>query len=115
MIDGLRNILAACRSAGVRRFVHLSSVLVYDPPPPESTDEDAPAIPQPGAESYGFMKLEQDKMVQGAAKSRLPAVILCPPNISGPFSGCMADFRDWYRAMHGIDDRHWALSRHLYA
>jgi nucleoside-diphosphate-sugar epimerase len=91
MIDGLRNILAACRSAGVRRLVHLSSVLVYgDPPPSESISEDAPAIPQSGAESYGFMKLEQDKMVQAAAKSGLPAVILCPPNISGPFSGYVA-------------------------
>ena len=98
MIDGLRNILAACRSAGVRRFVHLSSVLVYgDPPPPESSNEDAPAVPQPGAESYGLVKLEQDKMVQEAAKSALQAVVLCPPNISGPFSGYIAGIANGVR------------------
>jgi nucleoside-diphosphate-sugar epimerase len=91
MIDGLRNILSACLKAGVRRFVHLSSVMVYgDPPPPESCREDGPAVPLPGSESYGLIKLEQDRMVQDAAKSGLPAVILCPPNISGPFSGYLA-------------------------
>src|SRR5712691_4861187 len=28
MVDGLRNILDGCRAAGVRHFVHLSSVMV---------------------------------------------------------------------------------------
>ena len=98
MIDGLRNILAACRSVGVRRFVHLSSVLVYgDPPPPESSKEDAPAVPQPGAESYGHIKLEQDTMIQAAARKGLQAVVLCPPNISGPFSGYIAGIADGVR------------------
>jgi len=91
MIDGLRNILDACRTAGVRRFVHLSSVMVYgDPPHPDSHHEDAPAHPLPGADSYGLIKLEQDRMVQAAAAAGLPSVVLCPPNISGPFSDYVA-------------------------
>ena len=85
MIDGLRNILKASRSAGVRRFIHLSSVAVYgEPPPPESVDEDAPTNPQEG--TYGWLKLEQDRMVEAAATAGLPSVILCPPNILGPQS-----------------------------
>ena len=91
MIDGLRNILDGCRAAGVRRFVHLSSVMVYgDPPHPDSHHEDAPTKPPPGADSYGMIKLEQDRMVQAAAAAGLPSVVLCPPNISGPFSGYVA-------------------------
>jgi len=88
MTDGLRNILEGCRAAGVGRFVHLSSVMVYgDPPHPDSHHEDAPTNPPPGADSYGMIKLEQDRMVQAAAAAGLPSVVLCPPNISGPFSG----------------------------
>lgn len=91
MVYGLRNILEACRTAGVRRFVHLSSVMVYgDPPHPDSHHEDAPTKPSPGADSYGMIKLEQDRMVQAAAAAGLPSVVLCPPNISGPFSNYVA-------------------------
>jgi len=91
MIGGLENILDACRTSGVRRFVHLSSVMVYgDPPHPDSHREDAPTHPPPGVDSYGMTKLEQDRMVQAAAATGLPSVVLCPPNISGPFSGYVA-------------------------
>ena len=91
MINGLRNILDGCRTAGVGRFVHLSSVMVYgDPPHPDSHHEDAPTNPPPGADSYGMIKLEQDRMVHAAAAAGLPSVVLCPPNISGPFSGYIA-------------------------
>jgi nucleoside-diphosphate-sugar epimerase len=88
MVDGLRNILDGCRAVGVRRLVHLSSVMVYgDPPHVDSHHEDAPTNPPPGADSYGMIKLEQDRMILAAAAAGLPSVVLCPPNISGPFSG----------------------------
>jgi nucleoside-diphosphate-sugar epimerase len=86
MLKGLRNLLKACRSARVRRLVHLSSVAVYgDPPSPDSATEDGRAEPDPG--SYGWVKLAQDRMVAEAAAAGLPATILCPPNISGVQSG----------------------------
>lgn len=88
MIDGFRNILDACRAAGVGRLIHLSSVLVYgDPPHPQSAFEDAPTIPRKGPETYGRLKLEQDYMVREAVGRGLEVVVLCPPNITGPFSG----------------------------
>jgi nucleoside-diphosphate-sugar epimerase len=91
MIDGLENVLSACRLEGIDRFVHLSSVMVYgDPPHLDSHHEEAPTNPVPGADSYGAIKLEQDNMVQASAKGGLPSVVLCPPNISGPFSGYVA-------------------------
>ena len=85
MFDGLANLLAVAREQRVERFVHLSSVAVYgDPPPPEAVDESAPARPARG--SYGAIKLKQDHMVQAAARRGLSAIVLCPPNITGPGS-----------------------------
>lgn len=90
MSDGLDNLLRASRDAGVGKLVHLSSVAVYgDPPPASSSTEDAPAEPAPG--SYGAMKLMQDEKVQHAAANGLNAVILCPPNIIGPYSDYLMD------------------------
>jgi nucleoside-diphosphate-sugar epimerase len=87
MIDGLANVLTECRRSGVKRLVHLSSVLVYgDPPMPASEHEDGPVDARQPAMSYGGMKLEQDRMVEHAASRGLASVVLCPPNISGPFS-----------------------------
>jgi nucleoside-diphosphate-sugar epimerase len=96
MAPTIRNLLAAAKAAGVRRFVHISSVAVYgDPPPPESVSENAPANP---TTNYGRFKLEQDRLVEEAALSGLPAVILCPPNISGPGSGTIVEVLEALRA-----------------
>ena len=85
MIKGFKNLLDAARSARVQTFVHLSSVAVYgDPPHPQSVSEDAPTNPMMG--TYGGIKLQQDRMTQSAAKAGLPSIILCPPNIGGPYS-----------------------------
>lgn len=90
MLDGLDNILAACQHGQPKRFVHISSVAVYgDSPDPASTDESAPTNPSPG--SYGEVKLKQDQKVQKAAAQGLQCVILCPPNITGPYSGYVTD------------------------
>ena len=85
MLKGLKHLLTACRAHGVQRFVHLSSVAVYgDPPPRESVHETAPTKPE--AASYGWVKLQQDDMVKEAAQAGLSSIVLCPPNISGPYS-----------------------------
>ncbi len=97
MLTGLRNLLAAARKHRVERFVHLSSVAVYgDPPPPESTRENAPTRPANG--TYGAVKLKQDGMVAAAAASGLPSAILCPPNIAGPYSFFLVALVDALRA-----------------
>lgn len=86
MGPGLKNLLAEAKAQGVQRFVHVSSVAVYgDPPPPSSENELSPANPAPG--SYGDEKLKQDRTVQQAHKEGLSSAIVCPPNISGVYSG----------------------------
>jgi len=97
MVKGLQHLLAASRKNNVERFIHLSSVLVYgDPPPPESVHEEAQTHPAKG--TYGWLKLQQDRMVLQACRAGLPSVILCPPNISGPYSPYLVRVLDALRA-----------------
>ena len=93
MIKGLANLIGASLKNGVRRFVHLSSVAVYgDFPSPAAVDESGPTTTQQG--TYGWTKLQQDQMIEQAAKRGLPSVILCPPNIFGPASGFLIQLLD---------------------
>ena len=84
MLQGLNKLIKASKQHKVKRFVHLSSVMVFGDPPLAPT-EDSPTVEQP-VETYGGVKLKQDKMVITAAKEGLSASILVPPNISGPYS-----------------------------
>jgi nucleoside-diphosphate-sugar epimerase len=96
MLKGLQNLLAASRKNKVERFIHLSSVLVYgDPSPPDTVHEDAQTYP---TNPYGRIKLQQDRMVLQACRAGLPSVILCPPNISGPYSPYLVRLLDALRA-----------------
>jgi len=96
MFKGLANLLAVCGEMQMHGFVHLSSVLVYgDPPAANSTVEGGDT--SPAADSYGWVKLQQDVMVQKAATAGLPASILCPPNITGAYSGYLTALVDAIR------------------
>ncbi|WP_423823724.1 NAD-dependent epimerase/dehydratase family protein [Salinisphaera sp. SPP-AMP-43] len=90
MLKGMDNLIQAAKRANVKKIVHLSSVAIYgDPPHPDSRSESAPA--EPGATGYGAIKLAQDVKLQQAASRGLGAVILCPPNIIGPYSEYVID------------------------
>ena len=85
MLRGLRNITRAARKHGVEKFIHLSSLAIYGAdPPPESAHERQP--PDPGNNVYGIIKLRQDEWVLREHRAGLNSLILCPPNISGPYS-----------------------------
>jgi len=84
MLQGLSKLIKASKQHKVKRLVHLSSVMVFGDPPVAPT-EDSPIVEQ-SVETYGGVKLKQDKMVITAAKEGLSASILVPPNISGPYS-----------------------------
>jgi nucleoside-diphosphate-sugar epimerase len=96
MLQGLKILLQACRSAQIQRFVHLSSVAVYGGSSSrEGLYEDAP--PRPVRGTYGWVKLRQDEMVRAACKRGLPSVVLCPPNISGTYSPYLVSLVDAIR------------------
>jgi nucleoside-diphosphate-sugar epimerase len=82
-------MLDASRRAGVKQFVHLSSVAAYGDPAGPTLDEAAPATPAPN--SYGWTKHAQDEIVKRAADRGQSCVVLCPPNISGSYSAFLME------------------------
>lgn len=95
MIRGLQHLLDACARANVTRFVHLSSVAVYGEGHQGVLVESATAAPAPY--SYGDTKRRQDRLVAKAARGGLSSIVLCPPNISGPYSAFLLEIVDAMR------------------
>jgi nucleoside-diphosphate-sugar epimerase len=89
MLRGLGNLLEASRRAGVKQFVHLSSVAAYGDPDVPTLEESAP--PRPAPQTYGWTKHAQDQLVQRAADGGLGCAVLCPPNISGSYSAFLME------------------------
>ena len=92
MIEGLKNLLNAARKSKIQRVVHLSSVSAYgDLPPGDSISEDH----QPGKLHSGYAKIkaEQDQLIDAAVHNGLDCVSLCPPMITGPYSGFVLEVR----------------------
>jgi NADH dehydrogenase len=75
MVEGTRDLIAAARDAGVRRFVHMSAL--------GTTEETKDAIP------YYWAKWENEQQVQG---STLPYVIFRPSFVFGPDGGILPTF-----------------------
>lgn len=80
-----RNLVDAAVRAGVKRFVHVSSMAVHGPDPgPADAHESTARIGRYG-ESYCDAKAEEEEIVRRAIESSgLPAVILRPTIVYGP-------------------------------
>lgn len=80
--QGTRSMLEAARAARVSRFVHISTVSVYDfSANPALIDEDA--LLKSSGDPYGWTKADADKEVLTESRAGLPVVILRPPAILG--------------------------------
>ena len=75
MVDGTRELLAAAKAAGVRRFVHMSAL--------GTTEATKDLVPYYGA------KWETEQQVQG---SGIPYVIFRPSFVFGPDGGILPTF-----------------------
>ncbi len=85
-VDGTRVVVDACRSAGVRRLVHCSSVHAFVPPRGGlPLDEDAPLADGPGTPAYDRSKAAGHRLVQEEAREGLDAVVVCPTAVLGPY------------------------------
>jgi nucleoside-diphosphate-sugar epimerase len=80
-VEGTKNLLAAARKAGVRRFVHVSSnsPIGCNPSPDHLFDENAPYQPYM---HYGRSKMLAEEAVK--ATTDLETVIIRPPWFYGP-------------------------------
>ena len=84
-VQGTKNILNVSRDAGVRKFIHFSSVSVYGLNPPDRADETTPF--QPCENLYRDTKIAGEKAVWAAhQEARLPVVVIRPANVYGPYS-----------------------------
>lgn len=85
-VEGTRNVIAACRDAGVKRLVHFSSIEAFSPRPLDATldEERAPEDGSTGS-PYAVSKALSEAEVRRAAAEGMDAVILNPTAIVGPF------------------------------
>ena len=85
IVKGTQSLLEIAASAGVDRVVHMSTAAVYGlTPRPGSESEETP-VPRTG-DAYCDNKGEAEKVVLRFASRGLPAVILRPSIVYGPYS-----------------------------
>ncbi len=81
-----RALVRACRKAGIKRLVHMSSIAVHGPDPgPEAAHEETARIGRYPGHEYSNLKAGAEMMVQRAIGDGLPAVILRPTIVYGPY------------------------------
>jgi dihydroflavonol-4-reductase len=85
-VDGVGNVIDACRTAGVRRLVHFSSVqALADPGPGGQLDEDVGLAAPKGLTAYDRSKVAAEQRVLDAVAAGLDAVICTPTAAIGPW------------------------------
>ncbi len=85
-VGGVRNVLDACRRAGVRRLVHFSSIHAFDTRPNDQLiDETRNLALGPYHAAYDRSKAEGQKAVLDAVRDGFDAVIVNPGAVVGPF------------------------------
>jgi nucleoside-diphosphate-sugar epimerase len=83
-VVGTAAVLEACRSAGVSRFVLMSSAEVYGQPAENPVSEDAPTLPR---SPYGAAKLGGEALVRAfCPPAGMAAIVLRPFSVYGPRS-----------------------------
>jgi nucleoside-diphosphate-sugar epimerase len=83
-LDGTKNLIDASIDSGVGRFVHTSTIVVYDVPSSGSFDENAP--PSRTRETYAAAKRAAERLVLDHA-SRLEVTVVQPTVVYGPRAG----------------------------
>ena len=85
-VGGMRSVVAACRTTGVRRLVYTSSVhAIAEPPLGTAIDESQPFDPDRVLGDYARSKARATLLLlDEVAKGGLDAVICCPTGVIGP-------------------------------
>lgn len=84
-VGGTENAGRAAINQGVRRLVHVSSSSVYDPRASVPLTEKSPM--RTGGGIYERSKCEGDLMIQKLIEEGLPATVIRPRTIVGPYRG----------------------------
>jgi dihydroflavonol-4-reductase len=85
-INGTRNVIEACRRAGVRRLVHFSSIhALVQEPLSTPVDESRPLTDLKSGPPYDRSKAAAEKEVRRGIEQGLDAVIINPTGVIGPY------------------------------
>jgi len=85
-VEGTKNVITACRKAGVKRLVYVSSVHALSEPEKGATiDENFEFNAKKVYGCYGKSKAIAGMEVEKAASRGLDTVILCPSGVIGPY------------------------------
>jgi len=85
-VAGTRNVVEACRRAGVRRLVHFSSIhALVQEPLSVPVDESRPFVTSPRCPPYDRSKAAAEIIVREAVARGLDAIIINPTAIIGPY------------------------------
>lgn len=83
-VEGLRTLLDAVKGTPIKRFVHVSSLGVYEARHHHGTDEGEP-LPDDHIDGYTQSKVESEKLaLEYVRKFQLPITILRPGFVYGP-------------------------------
>lgn len=84
-VQGTRNVVSACKAAGVRRLVHFSSIHALSPYPlSEVVDETRKWADEPDTMPYDLSKASGERAVLAGVEAGLDAVIVNPTGVLGP-------------------------------
>ena len=98
-VDGVRNVAEAALSAGVRRFVHCSSVHAYDLEAVDRVTEDSPRATAAGLPVYDRSKAAGEAALQQVIDRGLDAVIVNPTGVVGPYDFAQSRMNRVFLAM----------------
>ncbi|MEI6315567.1 MAG: NAD-dependent epimerase/dehydratase family protein [Syntrophus sp. (in: bacteria)] len=82
--EGLQNLGEIAIQRGVERLIHLSTVAVYGPEPPEMVTEETPLCLS--EDEYGSSKIRTEAICHNLRERGLPVVVIRPTVVFGPFS-----------------------------
>src|SRR5205823_2478311 len=82
---GTENLLRLVQSTGIKRFVHMSTAAVYGITPPLGCEKETAPL-KPTGDNYCDNKARAERIVLKYAHRGLPAVILRPSIVYGPYS-----------------------------
>jgi len=84
-VEGTKRLIEQAKSVSLKRFIHISSLAVMDLDTNDTVTEATPYVDDED-NIYSHTKRLAEQAVKDAAAAGLPAIILRPTNVYGPFS-----------------------------
>jgi len=84
-VTGTTNLIEAAKWAGVKKFIHFSSIDAFRFISSEQVLDETTPLVETNKSIYAFTKAESERLVLNAVKEGLDAVILSPAAVIGPY------------------------------